>query len=59
LLVDGRAAGIWTHERRGGAIRVEVEPFQALHPQVRNMLMDEVERLAAFLGGSPEVSLAI
>jgi hypothetical protein len=59
LLVDGRVAGIWTHERRSGVIRVEVEPFQTLRPQVRNMLMDEVERLAAFLGGSPEVSLAI
>jgi len=58
LLVDGRAAGIWSHERRGDAIRVEVEPFDALSPKVRKALSDEVERLAAFLGGSPELSLA-
>jgi hypothetical protein len=58
LLVDGRAAGIWSHERRGGAIRVEVEPFQPLRPKVRQALKGEVERLAAFLGGSPELSLA-
>jgi Winged helix DNA-binding domain len=58
LLVDGHAAGIWSHERRGGAIRVEVEPFQALRPKVRQALVDEVERLAAFLGGSPQLSLA-
>ncbi|HEY8103248.1 MAG TPA: winged helix DNA-binding domain-containing protein [Gaiellaceae bacterium] len=58
LLVDGRAAGIWSHERHGDAIRVEVEPFQALRPKVRKELSGEVERLAAFLGGSPELSLA-
>ena len=57
--MDGRAAGIWSHERRrGDAIRVDVEPFDALSPKVRKALSDEVERLAAFLGGSPELSLA-
>jgi hypothetical protein len=58
LLVDGRAAGIWSPERRGNAIRVEVEPFQALRPKVRQALVSEVERLAAFLGGSPELTFA-
>jgi hypothetical protein len=58
LLVDGRAAGIWSHERRGGTIRVEVEPFHALRPKVRQALLCEVEQLAAFLGGAPEFSLA-
>ena len=58
FLVDGRAAGIWSHERRGGTIRVEVEPFQVLRPKVRQALVCEVEQLAAFLGGSPEFSLA-
>jgi hypothetical protein len=58
LLVEGRVAGIWSHERRGDAIRVEVEPFQPLRPKVRKDLVDEVERLAEFLGGSPELSLA-
>ena len=58
LLVEGRGAGIWSHERRGDAIRVEVEPFQPLRPKVRKALVDEVERLAAFLGGSPELAVA-
>jgi hypothetical protein len=58
VLVDGRAAGVWSHERHGAAIRVEVEPFQALRPKVRQALAGEVERLAAFLGGSPELSIA-
>jgi hypothetical protein len=58
LLVDGRAAGIWSHERRGDSIRVEVEPFGALEPKVRKALAGEVERLAAFLGGKPELSLS-
>ena len=57
LLIDGQAAGIWSHERRGGAIRVEVEPFHALGPKVRKALVDEVERLARFMGGSPELTL--
>lgn len=57
LLVDGRAAGIWSHTRSGGVVRAEVEPFQPLRPHVRKALKDEVERLAAFLGGSPELSL--
>lgn len=58
LLVDGRAAGTWSHERRDGAIRVDVAQFGPLRPRVRKALADEVERLAAFLGGSPELALA-
>ena len=58
LLVDGRAAGVWSHERKGDTIRVEVEPFETLRPQVRKELAVEVERLAAFYGGSPELSFA-
>ncbi len=57
LLVDGRAAGVWSHERSGGAIRVQVEPFQPLRPKVRTALAGEVERLAAFLDGSSELVL--
>jgi hypothetical protein len=57
VLVDGRVAGTWSYERRGGTVRVEVEPFEALRPKVRKELADEVERLAAFLGGTPELAL--
>jgi hypothetical protein len=58
LLVDGQAAGVWSHERSGGVIHVQVEPFQALRPKVRAALADEVERLAAFLDGSPELVIS-
>ena len=58
VLVAGRAAGVWSHELRGGRVQVEVEPFGELRPQDRKALSAEVERLAAFLGGSPELSLS-
>ena len=58
VLVDGRAAGVWSHELRDGRLVVEVEPFAQLPTKVRKALGDEVERLAAFLGGSHEVSFA-
>lgn len=57
LLVDGRAAGVWSHEHIGNTVRVEVDPFQPLRPKTRAALGDEVDRLAAFLGGSPELVL--
>jgi hypothetical protein len=30
LLIDGMAAGVWSHERSGRTIRVTVEPFRKL-----------------------------
>lgn len=58
VLVDGRVAGTWTHERRGEVVRVEVEPFEAPPARVRKALTDEVERLAAFLGAPADLSVA-
>lgn len=57
VLVDGRAAGVWSHELRGGRLHLEVEPFVELRPKVRKALAEEIERLADFLGGHAEVSL--
>lgn len=57
VLVDGRAVGVWSHELRGERVRVEVEPFAPLRPRVREALAGEAERLAVFLGASPELSL--
>jgi winged helix DNA-binding protein len=59
VLVDGRAAGVWSHELRKGCVRVEVELFTDLSSRVsrvRKTLVDEVERFAAFLGCSAELS---
>jgi DNA glycosylase AlkZ-like len=58
LLVDGRAAGIWSHELRHDRLRVDVKPFQELRRKTRTAIQDEVERLGVFLGGSPELAIA-
>jgi hypothetical protein len=57
LLVDGQAAGVWSHEHVGSTIRVQVEPFQSLPPRMRAALAEEVDRLATFLGGAPDLVL--
>ena len=58
LLVDGRAAGIWKHERRRRTLEVRVEPFARLSAATRKALGAEVERLAEFLDAPAEISLA-
>jgi Winged helix DNA-binding domain len=50
LLVDGRVAGVWSHERAGGRIEVSVEPFGRLTTAHRRAVAEEVERLGRFLG---------
>jgi len=48
LLVNGRTAGVWSHELRGRRLRVDPEPFQPLPAWARTQLEAEAERLAAF-----------
>ena len=55
LLVGGRMAGVWSHERRGACIAVEIEPFADVAGDVRDAAEAEAARLAAFLGGEAEV----
>ncbi len=50
LLVNGRMAGVWKHERKGRRLVVELEPFGSLPRWARAQLDDEAERLAGFLG---------
>jgi hypothetical protein len=54
LLVDGRMEGVWRHERKGGQLIVEVEPFAEQPGWVRRRAEEEAERLARFLGGELE-----
>ena len=56
LLVDGRFAGVWSHERKGRRVAVEIEPFGRLPPKARKAAGAEAERLAAFLGGPLELA---
>ena len=55
LLVDGRIEGIWRHERAGDRLDVAVEPFAKVTKRVRAAVDEEAGRLAAFLGGQPQV----
>jgi hypothetical protein len=55
LLVDGRMAGVWSHERRGARLAVEVEPFARLTRDQRAVAEAEAQALAAFLGGELEL----
>ena len=56
LLVDGRMEGLWRHERKGGRLIVEIEPFDEQPEWVRRATEEEAERLARFLGGNLELS---
>jgi hypothetical protein len=55
LLVDGRMAGVWSHEAAGGRVVVTVEPFARVRRDVRAGVEAETDRLAAFLEGEPEL----
>jgi hypothetical protein len=56
VLLDGMFAGTWRHKRKGKKLEVELEPFRSLPAKARKGVLDEVDRLAAHLGGVPEVS---
>ena len=55
LLVDGRMEGLWRHNRKGGRLIVEIEPFATQPEWVRREAEEEAERLARFLGGELEL----
>ena len=50
LVVDGRASGTWRLDRRGGALELVVQPFEALPRAVRDGLELEASRVSEFLG---------
>ena len=56
LLVGGRMAGVWRHERKGKRLLVGVEPFAPVPKWARAAAAAEAERLAGFLGGSLELT---
>ncbi len=56
LLVSGRVAGLWRHERKGKRIEVSIQPLEKLPAWARKGAEAEAESLASFLGG--EISLS-
>ncbi len=55
LLIDGRIAGVWRHERADDQLAVRVEPFGELPAWARRAAEAEAERLAGFVGGALEL----
>jgi uncharacterized protein YcaQ len=58
LLVDGRMTGIWSHERKGDRLVVQVEPFARLTRAERAGAEAEAHALAGFLGGELELTFS-
>jgi uncharacterized protein YcaQ len=56
VLVDGRIAGIWAHEKAGRRIEVTVEPFARLAAATKKVIADEADRLGRFLGAPATVA---
>jgi hypothetical protein len=57
LLVDGRMAGVWSHERKDDRLLVSISPFRRLSRAERAGAVAEAEALAAFLGGELELTV--
>jgi uncharacterized protein YcaQ len=57
LLVNGKMAGIWKHERKGRTLLIEISPFAKLPSWTRPHIAEEAERLAAFLGGDLKLTI--
>ena len=55
LLVDGRMAGVWSYEVAGPRVAVTVETFARMGRDVRAGVEAETARLAAVLGGEPDL----
>lgn len=56
LLVDGRIAGVWSHERKGGFLGVTIEPFAPVDEFVRAGAEREAQRLAEYFGDALELA---
>jgi hypothetical protein len=58
LLIDGVVAGLWRRAKRGKKVEIAVEPIRRLSAKERSALSDEAERIGAFLGVEPMLSVA-
>jgi uncharacterized protein YcaQ len=56
LLINGQMSGVWRHERKGGRLLVQIEPFFKIPAWAKKGAETEAERLAKFLGGQLEVT---
>jgi hypothetical protein len=56
LMVNGQAAGVWRHERKGSRLLVQIDPFFKIPAWAKKGAEAEAERLAKFLGGTLELT---
>ncbi|MDG6920223.1 MAG: AlkZ family DNA glycosylase [Nitrososphaerota archaeon] len=52
LLLDGRAAGVWSHVKRNSRLEVGIKPFSRLPARISSMARQEADELGGFLGCS-------
>jgi hypothetical protein len=57
LLIDGVAAGVWHHRKSGRKVIITVEPLEDLNAKQYRELDAEVERVGAFLEGTPQLTI--
>ena len=57
VLLDGEIAGVWHQRRAGKYLDFTVEPLDDLSKLQCRALDEQVERVAAFLGGKPRLTL--
>lgn len=50
LLLDGRAAGVWSYQRRGGQLEVRMDCLTRLSSEVKSRVREEASGLGLFLG---------
>lgn len=58
LLVDGRIAGVWRHDRRRGRVDLRIEPFAPPSRRVKAAAEAHAAEYERLLGGPVEVSWA-
>ena len=58
LVVDGVAAGVWRRRKRGRRVEIDVAPAGSLTKRRRVEVAAEAERIGAFLGLDPVVTIA-
>ncbi|HUK32117.1 MAG TPA: winged helix DNA-binding domain-containing protein [Candidatus Acidoferrum sp.] len=58
VLIDGRVAGIWSHTRKSGNLRIEIEPFEKFSKKIRVLIEEESASMARFLDSSLELKFS-
>jgi hypothetical protein len=49
ILIDGRIAGVWKHDRNGRRVEIDVSPFGKLSSARRKAIGEEADRLGRYL----------